>query len=210
MSGGEGVPPGQEDLRDPPGQEDLRDRERRRQRRQRSIEDEPPPDLLDAWRQLYSAGRAGLGASGDAFKALRRLVAADIALARSAAGRALAFGSLAIVFGGSAWLLLMASLIVFLSLAVGIPWWLALVGTAVLSLCAAALVAWRAMHYFGFTRMQATRRQLARLGLGELARMTPPPGSPLSAREAAREQERRDAPPGAPPDDGRGADITPP
>lgn len=180
--------------------EHLREREKRRRREAADGEDELPPDLLEAWRQLHHSGRAGLAASGDALKALQRLVIADIALARSAAGRAAALGSLAVVFGGSAWLLLMASLIVFLSRTVGITWWVSLFGTALVSLLVAALAGWAAVRYFDHTRLRATRRQLARLGLGERAPRTPPPGSPLSARDAARAQQRTDAPPE---DDGR-------
>ena len=46
---------------------------------------------------------------------MRSLVAADISLARSAFGRTLAITGVAIVFGASAWLLLMATLVVLLN-----------------------------------------------------------------------------------------------
>ena len=68
-------------------------------------------DLAEALKDLGTTGRAGLSAAGDAAKALRILVAADISLARSAFGRALALTAVAIAFGASAWLLLMAALI---------------------------------------------------------------------------------------------------
>lgn len=196
---GAGAPPGGD------ADEHLRGHGQRRQRDQAGIDGQLPPGLREAWRQLNASGRSGLDATGDAVRALRSLLVADVALARSAAGRALVFGSLAIVFGGSAWLLLMASLMVFLSRSVGIDWWVALVATALVSLMIAALAGWMAMRYFDHTRMQATRRQLARLGIGELASRTPSPGSPESAREAAARQRRADAPPG----DGHGADATP-
>ena len=70
------------------------------------------PGLEQAWRDLSAEGRAGLKAATDAAKALRILVAADISLARSAFGRTLAFACVAMAFGASGWLLLMATLIV--------------------------------------------------------------------------------------------------
>lgn len=174
-------------------------------------EDPPPagaaPDLLESLRQLGDTGRASLGAAGDTAKALRSLVAADISLARSALGRALALMGVAVAFGGSAWLLLMATLIVFLNRSLGMPWSLALLLSATLSLVVTGWAGWLAVRYFEHTRMQATRRQLARLGIGELADITPTPGSPESAREATRRW---------PPDqpgghkDERGIDVTPP
>ncbi|WP_231118273.1 phage holin family protein [Lysobacter silvisoli] len=167
-------------------------------------------DLLESLRALGASGRAGLGAAGDTAKALRSLVAADISLARSALGRALALMGVAIAFGGSAWLLLMATLIVFLSRTLGMPWSLALLLSALLSLAVTAWAGWQAVRYFEHTRMQATRRQLARLGIGELADFTPAPGSPESAREATRRWPP-DAPGGdAPKKDERGVDLTPP
>ena len=73
-------------------------------------EERPAPDLAEALKELGETGRAGLSAAGDAAKALRILIAADIALVRSAFGRTLAFAAVAIAFGASAWLLLMATL----------------------------------------------------------------------------------------------------
>ena len=71
----------------------------------------PAPDLGDALRDVGDAGKDTLKASVDAAKAFRTLVLADISLARSAFGRALAFTGVAIAFGASAWLLLMAAMI---------------------------------------------------------------------------------------------------
>ncbi|MFX4717795.1 hypothetical protein ABTB07_23125, partial [Acinetobacter baumannii] len=48
-------------------------------------------------------GRAGAGATWDAVKAFRTLIAADVSLARNAAGRAAAFSAMAVIFGGTAW-----------------------------------------------------------------------------------------------------------
>lgn len=144
----------------------------------------PPPDLAETLRTLRESGMAGLGATGDAARALRDLVAADVSLARSAAGRSATFAGIAVMFGVSAWLLLMTAMIVVLSNIVGLAWWQSLTGCGLLS----ALFAWLALRkaegYFEHTRLMATRRQLARLGLGELADLMPGAGSAESARSA--------------------------
>ncbi|GAB3754886.1 phage holin family protein [Lysobacter olei] len=169
----------------------------------------PAPGLDDALRDIGDTGKATLKASVDAAKAFRTLVLADISLARSAFGRALAFTGVAIVFGASAWLLLMATLIVFLSNGLGWPWAWSLLLTAGLSLLVTGFGAWSAIRYFEHTRLQATRRQLARLGIGELADFTPTPGSPQSTRQAT-EVAPPETPAGDPVKDQRGVDITPP
>lgn len=171
-------------------------------------EDHAAPDLEESIRQVGTAGRATLQAATDTGKALRSLVAADFSLARSAFGRALAFTGVAIVFGASAWLLLMTALIVFLNLQAGWPWWAALLACAALSIAVAGVGAWQGMRYFEHTRMKATRRQLARLGIGELSHYSPRAGSAESSREAAERIEQR-----AGHDelkDRRGIDVTPP
>ena len=167
-----------------------------------------PPDLQESLRQVGAAGRASAQAAADTGKALRSLMAADFSLARSAFGRTLAFTGVAIVFGASAWLLLMTALIVFLNLQLGWPWWAALLTCAALSIVAAAAAVYQGMRYFEHTRMQATRRQLARLGIGELADMAPRAGSAESSREAAERLEREAAK--QPLKDRRGIEVTPP
>ena len=168
----------------------------------------PAPDLAEAVQQLGATGRASLSAAGDAAKALRILVAADISLARSAFGRTLAFTGVAIAFGASAWLLLMAALIVALNRGLGWSWGLAMLITAALSIAITALGGWRAMHYFEHTRMKATRRQFARLGLGELADLMPDPDSATSSADAA--ERVADATTQEPVKKGLGVDVTPP
>ena len=148
------------------------------------------PDLAESIRQVGAAGRASWSAATDTGQALRRLVTADFSLARSAFGRTLAFTGVAIVFGASAWLLLMTTLIVLLSLQAGWPWWAALLACAAISLLGAGVAVRQGMHYFEHTRMQATRRQLARLGIGELADLGPRAGSNESSRDAAERIER--------------------
>lgn len=141
------------------------------------------PALADAIREVGAAAKAGLREAGGTARAFRTLVAADVSLARSAFGRAMALTGVAIVFGASCWLLLMATLIAFLSSQFGLSWTASLLLCALLSGGVTAWAAWRADRYFDHTRLQATRRQLARLGIGELAEDTPDPDSPVSSRE---------------------------
>jgi len=128
-------------------------------------------------RELGASGRSTWSAGKDAGTALRLLVSSDVSLARSAFGRTLAFSGVAIAFGASGWLLLMAALIAYLSLTVGWPWAVSLLVTGGLSAAIAGFGGWTAMRYFEHTRLKATRRQLARLGIGELAAFMPDPGS---------------------------------
>ena len=170
-----------------------------------------PGDVVgieESLRALGVTSRATWTAGRDAGKAFRILLAADVSLARSAFGRTLAFTGVAIAFGASAWLLLMAALVAWLSTGLGWPWALSLLLTAVLSIAATGLGGWRAMRYFEHTRLKATRRQLARLGIGELADFMPDAGSAGSTEAAAARV-------GAATDQqsvkkGLGVDITPP
>lgn len=171
--------------------------------------DELPPDLRETLRQVIAAGRASTGAFSDAGKAFRSLVTADISLARSAFGRSIAFVGLAVAFGASAWLLLMASVIVFLRTQAGLSWTVAMLACAGLSLAVTLLCAWYAARYFEHTRLKATRRQLARLGMGELADFTPAAGSAVSAKDAAENTSLEHAD-GEPMKDDRGIPVTPP
>ncbi len=166
-----------------------------------------PPDLGESLGALGASARASLGAAGESAKALRSLVAADLSLARSALGRALAFTGMAIVFGASAWLFLMGSLVAWLT-SLGLSWLLAMLIAALLSLAVTGYACWRAVHYFDHTRLQATRRQLARLGIGELSDFMPSPGSSESAREVHKRHAQ--TPSGEPKKDRQGIDVAPP
>lgn len=137
--------------------------------------------LGESLRDLGASGRASLGAAADAAKALRSLIAADLSLARSALGRALAYVAVAIAFGVSSWLLLVATLVTLLS-ALGLSWFAAMLIGATISLAVTGFAGWQAMRYFEHTSLEATRRQLARLGIGELADDMPSPGSAQTAR----------------------------
>jgi hypothetical protein len=166
------------------------------------------PGIDEAVRQLGATGRATWTAGRDASKAFRILLAADVSLARSAFGRTLAFTGVAIAFGASAWLLLMAAVIAWLSLGLGWAWSLSLLLAAALSMVITAIGGWMAMRYFEHTRLQATRRQLARLGIGELSGFMPDAGSGASTEAAA--ERVADAADGEPIKKGLGVDITPP
>ncbi|MFD0321328.1 hypothetical protein [Lysobacter gummosus] len=82
-------------------------------------------------------------------------------------GRALMWVSVAIIFGASSWLLLMAALIALLQGILGWSWLASMSAAAGLSLVVTAVGVWQALRYFEYTRLSATRRQLRRLGLGD-------------------------------------------
>lgn len=124
------------------------------------------PSLEESYRDIRDAGREGLSAAADTGRALRGLLAADLALARSALGRAMLWVSVAIVFGASSWLLLMATLIALLQGVLGWSWLASMSTAAGLSLVVTVVGVWQALRYFEHTRLSATRRQLRRLGLG--------------------------------------------
>jgi len=166
------------------------------------------PGLEETLRQLGASGRATWSAGQDARKAFQILLSADVSLARSAFGRTLAFTGVAIAFGASAWLLLMATLVTALSLGLGWPWAGSLVLTAVLSLVVTGFAGWMAIRYFDHTRLQATRRQLARIGIGELAGLLPEAGSGASTEQAA--ERVADVADDHAIKKGLGVDITPP
>ena len=167
------------------------------------------PDLGESLREVGGAARAGLKQAGNTAKAFRVLMAADVSLARSAMGRTLAMTAVAIVFGASCWLFLMATLVVFLTRQLGLPWAVSMLLAALASGAVASWAAWRADFYFDHTRMQATRRQLARLGIGELADFTPDADSPASARANA-EQSPPTGLGGQPPRGKDGVEVSPP
>lgn len=136
-----------------------------------SADDEPqadvkPPHLDESVRRIGAAGKATLASAKDTGRALRRLISADLALARSAMGRALAWVAVGIVFGASAWLLVVGALIAVLQ-RLGWSWLQSLSFAAVLSSAVTAIAVWRTIHYFECAGLHATRRQLARLGIGD-------------------------------------------
>ncbi|HIY70646.1 MAG TPA: phage holin family protein, partial [Candidatus Luteimonas excrementigallinarum] len=89
---------------------------------------------------------------------------ADLALARAALGRAAAWLALTVVFGTSAWLLIITFLVILLH-SFGLSWLVSALIAATINLAITALAAWRVVVYARHTGLQATRRQLARMGL---------------------------------------------
>ena len=134
------------------------------------------PAIEQAFAEIGTAGRESLSAALDTGRALRGLVAADLALARGALGRALLWVSVAIIFGASSWLLLMAVLIAVLNGMLGWSWMASMAVAAGLSLLVTGIGAWQALRYFEHTRLDATRRQLRRLGIGDDDEDATPPG----------------------------------
>lgn len=130
-------------------------------------DDGRPPHLDESVRRFGRAGRGTLDAALDAGRALRKLVVADLALSRSALGRAMAWTAVAVVFGASAWLLIAGTLIALLRNLFGWSWLASIALTALVSLVVAAVASWRASVFFDYTGLHATRRQLARIGIGD-------------------------------------------
>ncbi|WP_256646142.1 phage holin family protein [Thermomonas paludicola] len=126
-------------------------------------EDAAAPDVGETLHALGEGARASARSALGTGRALRALVAADLALARSALARTLAFGGVAVALGGSSWLLLMAAFIAALR-STGLSWLAALLLAALVSSVGTLAAAWAAMRHFEHSGMHATRRQLAKLG----------------------------------------------
>lgn len=126
---------------------------------------EPPP-LDESVRRIADAGQALAGSAWGTFRAFRALVVADLALSRSAAGRVLILGAVGTALGASAWLFGMGLMVVVLR-GFGMAWWLAILIPTVVSAAGAALCGLFALRAFELTRFQATRRQLAKIGIGD-------------------------------------------
>ena len=101
----------------------------------------PPPSLEESLRAVSEAGSASLGATVDSLRALRGLISADLAMARSAAGRGLAWAGAAVVFGATAWLLATAWIVSLLERVNGLSWLSALAIATVFNLAITALAA---------------------------------------------------------------------
>ncbi len=123
------------------------------------------PSIEESLRQVGAAGKEGLSATLDAGRALRRLFAADVALARVALARALVWLAVTVAFGSSAWLMLMGAVIALL-VHLGWSWLAAFSLSCAISLAIALIGGWLALRYFEMSKLDATRRQLARLGIG--------------------------------------------
>lgn len=122
----------------------------------------PPPGIGEAFATLGQAGRDSVDSGRDMGRAMRRLVAAEVAQARIVLARAAVWLAIAVAFGSSAWLLLMAALIAGLH-ALGLSWLAATSISAAVSLLVAAIGAWQTLRYFEMARFESTRKQLAHL-----------------------------------------------
>ncbi|MGH8031795.1 MAG: phage holin family protein [Luteimonas sp.] len=136
-------------------------------------------------RRIGAAGKATFGSALDTGRALRKLISADLALARSALGRALAWFAVAIVFGVSSALLLMAAAIALLQTLLGLSWLVAISAVALLMLIVTGVAVWRVSVFFDYAGMHATRRQLARIGIGDESDDDPSDGDAAADRASA-------------------------
>lgn len=127
---------------------------------------DPAPSLEDSLRGIGQAGKESLASAVGTARALRSLVLADFALARVSLARALVWMAVAGAFGVSSWLMLMGVLIALLQ-SFGLSWLAALSIAAALSLAISGLGVFQTLRYFEHTRMEATRRQLKLMGLGD-------------------------------------------
>ena len=126
-----------------------------------------PPELTQAAKDLGQAGIEVGRSAWEVVRHFRTLFAAYLSLSRSALGLTLAWTGAAIALGASAWLLAMTLLVLFLQSTGWVGWQGAVLLPALVSGALAAFCAWRAMVIFEDTRLDATRRQLEKLGMGE-------------------------------------------
>ena len=122
-------------------------------------ESEPTPPLTESARSVYEAARGVAGAWGGTFTSLRRLLAADFALAREALVRGLVMLLLAAIMFGTMWVLLtafMVWLLFKLGLGIGIALGLPLLVSALIGAIAFVLAA-RALR---LADMDASRREV--------------------------------------------------
>jgi len=120
------------------------------------------PDLVDSLHQVNQAGQQTLDSATQTLSALRDLLSADLALARSALRKALLWSAAVVVFATPAWLLLLLAITVLLTqLNVALP--VALLLSGLISLMATVLALGMVKFYLRHSNLAATRRQLAKL-----------------------------------------------
>ena len=108
---------------------------------------------------LQASGRAAAREYGRASGALRKLLVADLMLARDAMIRGLVFLLLCALAAGTAWVVAMAMLVIGL-IQLGLPLQVALLIPLVVSLTV-AYFAWKGASYaLSYSDLDATRRQL--------------------------------------------------
>lgn len=129
-----------------------------------SPSDAPPLD--EAARRIGAAGKALGHELWTAARAFRALFMAELALSRSAILRVLVLATIGTALGATAWLYLMAMGVLGLR-ALDLPWWAAVGIPALASLLGAGVCVWLALRALEDTQFKATRRQLARFGIGD-------------------------------------------
>ncbi len=121
---------------------------------------EPTPPLTESARSVFDAARGVAGAWGGSFAALRRLLVADLALARVATVRALLLLMLAAIMFATLWALLTA-FTVWLMLQAGLGWGMALGLPLLVSAIVCALAVVYALKALRLANLEASRREIA-------------------------------------------------
>jgi hypothetical protein len=122
-------------------------------------EPESPPPLTESARSVYDAARNVASAWGGTFAALRRLLVADLALAREALIRGLVLLFLAAIMAGTTWALLTA-LAVWGLYKAGVGWGLALTVPLLVSAALGWIAFLHAAKALQLADLDASRRQL--------------------------------------------------
>lgn len=120
---------------------------------------EPAPPLTESARSVYDAARNVAGAWSGTFGALRRLLVADMALARAAVIRGVVLLCLSAILFGTAWLLL-AALAVWGLYEAGAGWGVALAVPLAVSAILGGITFWQAAKTLRLADLDASRRQL--------------------------------------------------
>gem|GEM_PF-975460 len=127
-----------------------------------SAQSKDHPGLVDSLHQVNQAGQQTLDSATQTLSALRDLLSADLALARSALRKALLWSAAVVVFATPAWLcLLLATTVLIAQWNVPLP--VALLLSGLISLMATVLALGMVKFYLRHTDLAATRRQLAKL-----------------------------------------------
>jgi hypothetical protein len=121
--------------------------------------DPTPPPLTESARSVYEAARTVAGAWGGTFTALRRLLVADLALAREALVRGLVLLVVSGILFGMAWILLTALAVWGLYVA-GLGLGIAIAIPLLLSAALGVVAFWYAAQALRLADLDASRRQL--------------------------------------------------
>jgi hypothetical protein len=120
---------------------------------------EPTPPLTESARSVFEAARTVAGAWGGTFAALRRLLVADLALAREALIQGLVRLFAAAILLGTAWVLLTA-LLVWALYRAGLGWGVAISLPLLISAALGVIAFLQAAKALRHADLDASRRQL--------------------------------------------------